>query len=68
MGGARLGRKRLMRWVAATPLSIKSHEHGMLTQSFVMRGLDPRIHLLRQKFLAKMDGLPGQAGNDGMLN
>jgi len=25
-----------------------------------MRGLDPRIHLLREKLL-KMDGLPGQA-------
>jgi hypothetical protein len=27
----------------------------------VMRGLDPRTHLLRKKFFAKMDGLPGQA-------
>jgi hypothetical protein len=27
----------------------------------VMRGLDPRIHLLRKKLLAKADGLPGQA-------
>jgi hypothetical protein len=27
----------------------------------VMRGLDPRIHLLRKKVFAKMDGLPGQA-------
>jgi hypothetical protein len=27
--------------------------------SFVRRGLDPRIHL--KKFLAKSDGLPGQA-------
>jgi hypothetical protein len=24
-----------------------------------MRGLDPRIHLLREKNLTKMDGLPG---------
>jgi hypothetical protein len=68
MGGARLGRKRLMRWVAATPLSIKSHEHGMLTQSFVMRGLDPRIHLLRQKFLARWMDCRVKPGNDGMLN
>jgi hypothetical protein len=27
----------------------------------VMRGLDPRIHLLREKVLTKIDGLPGQA-------
>jgi hypothetical protein len=27
----------------------------------VMRGLDPRIHLLGKKVFAKMDGLPGQA-------
>jgi hypothetical protein len=26
-----------------------------------MRGLDPRIHLLREKILTKIDGLPGQA-------
>jgi hypothetical protein len=25
------------------------------------RAYDPRIHLLRKKFFAKMDGLPGQA-------
>jgi hypothetical protein len=25
------------------------------------RAYDPRIHLLRKKLLAKMDGLPGQA-------
>jgi hypothetical protein len=27
----------------------------------VMRGLDPRIHLLRKNFFFEMDGLPGQA-------
>jgi hypothetical protein len=27
----------------------------------VMRGLDPRIHLLREKVLTKIEGLPGQA-------
>jgi hypothetical protein len=27
----------------------------------VMRGLDPRIHLLRKKVLTKMDGLQDQA-------
>jgi hypothetical protein len=27
----------------------------------VMRGLDPRIHQLRKKLFAKLDGLPGQA-------
>jgi hypothetical protein len=27
----------------------------------VMRGLDLRIHILRKRVLAKMDGLPGQA-------
>jgi hypothetical protein len=26
-----------------------------------MRGLDPRIHLLRKKGFTKMDGLPGQS-------
>src|SRR5262249_55650654 len=26
---------------------------------FVMRGLDPRIHLVRKKLFAKADGLPG---------
>jgi hypothetical protein len=36
-----------------------------VTLSGVMRGLDPgldpRIHLLREKVLTKIDGLPGQA-------
>jgi hypothetical protein len=26
-----------------------------------MRGLDPRIHLLREKVLTKIDGLPGSS-------
>jgi hypothetical protein len=30
-------------------------------RQLVMRGLDPRIHLLRKKVFTKMDGLPGQA-------
>jgi len=29
--------------------------------SIVLRGLDPRIHLLRKKLFPKMDGLPGPA-------
>jgi hypothetical protein len=29
--------------------------------SIVLRGLDPRIHLLPKKLFPKMDGLPGQA-------
>jgi hypothetical protein len=28
---------------------------------YVTRGLDPRVHLSRKKFVAKHDGLPGQA-------
>src|SRR5215471_16337382 len=32
---------------------------GALRRRVVMRGLDPRIHLLCEKVLTKMDGLPG---------
>ena len=32
-----------------------------LLGELVMRGLDPRIHPLREKVLTKIDGLPGQA-------
>jgi hypothetical protein len=38
----------------------RSDVHGSCHQ-FVMRGLDPRIHLLRKKVFTKKDGLPGQA-------
>jgi hypothetical protein len=35
---------------------------GTLPQALsVMRGLDPRIHLLRKRSLGEGDGLPGQA-------
>src|SRR5262249_52965321 len=33
----------------------------IMSRNLVMRGLDPPIHLLREKVIAKMDGLPGRA-------
>jgi hypothetical protein len=43
-----------------SPLARIGANLRMLVQR-VMRGLDPRIYLLRKKVFAKMDGLPGQA-------
>jgi hypothetical protein len=37
------------------------HTRQLKLGELVMRGLDPRIHLLREKVLTKIDGLPGQA-------
>jgi hypothetical protein len=32
-----------------------------------MRGLDPRIHLLRKKLFTKIDGLPVKPGNANLI-
>jgi hypothetical protein len=37
------------------------HEESPPPNTFVMRGLDPRIHRLGNKSLDEADGLPGQA-------
>src|SRR5262245_63897743 len=36
-----------------------SHSRAAVFFQRVMRGLDPRIHLLCKRLLAKLDGLPG---------
>jgi hypothetical protein len=33
----------------------------MMRLKLAPMGLDPRVHLLREKVLTKIDGLPGQA-------
>jgi hypothetical protein len=34
---------------------------GLQKLRLVMRGLDPRIHRLKEELLSKFDGLPGRA-------
>jgi hypothetical protein len=43
------------------PAVVRTAIPGHNDLSTVIRGLDPRIHLLRKTNLAKQDGLPGQA-------